>query len=78
MITVTLNAESGGFVAHVKILPFQTAPAVVVWGDRFFLNANAKDDDGHPIYAEAFAVFTIPQFSDSPVRSPGDRPISMF
>lgn len=60
MITVALNALGGALTAYVDVLPFQTAPDVIVWGSRVFMNSHAYDDDGRPIYAEAFAAYAVP------------------
>ena len=53
MKTITLLAMHGEFVAEVRIPPFQTDPAVLIWGSRTFVRLD------HNVYAEVFC-YAIP------------------
>jgi hypothetical protein len=47
------------FVKDVEILPFNTPPDLLVWGERFFILD--KDTNGfvQPEYLEAFSFFVV-------------------
>ncbi len=36
MVLVRLETSDGRFVANVEVLPFLTAPDVILWGQRYF------------------------------------------
>lgn len=44
------------FVATVAVLPYLTAPDVLVWGARHFLKHSEMSPNGHPAYIECFAT----------------------
>lgn len=64
MIARLFTAGMGKVVANLDIPTFQTAPAVLVWGDRVFVSPslsaegdNAEVSTGAVAYVEAFAYF---------------------
>ena len=36
MVLVRLETSNGRFVGNVEVLPFLTAPEILLWGERFF------------------------------------------
>jgi hypothetical protein len=55
MILVRLETGDERFVGNVEIMPFLEAPAIVIWGDRFFI---LKYGSPHPLYENVKAIYT--------------------
>lgn len=65
MVTVKLvTANDLAHVADVQVLPFQIAPDVLIWGQRFFIPHGEVHNVEQPVYREAFA-FMIPWIAQS-------------
>ena len=62
---IRLETADGGFVGWARLPPFNKAPDILVWGERFFRNRGAfvkgpaaKPEDPHYVlYSEAFSFF---------------------
>lgn len=57
MIRIRLSIADGRYVADVSMPPFQKLPAVVVWGQRFFIFHQMLDAPEDPCAAEYREVF---------------------
>lgn len=63
-MNVKLLTAAGEFVRDATILPFKTAPDVIIWGSRVFIKNGGASVVGEDViyYHEAFA-YTIPELT---------------
>lgn len=63
MVKFRLHTTDGHFVTEVPAPPFQVLPAVLIWGDRFFLHGHVVNPSVHnalsPDFFETFG-YVVP------------------
>lgn len=57
MILVRLETADGRFVANVEVLPFLSAPDVILWGERHF--KLHQDQENPATYRECFVAVSL-------------------
>ncbi|HEY9608945.1 hypothetical protein [Allocoleopsis sp.] len=55
MVLVRLETSDGRFVANVEVLPFLSAPDVVLWGERHF----KLHQENPATYRECFVAVSL-------------------
>lgn len=61
MIDVELQTNTGDFIVTVEVIPFQTMPEVLLWGERCFKRCPSPSAAAvEEIYQEVFFVVVPP------------------
>lgn len=71
---VTLQTSNGQHVCYAGVPPFETAPDIVMWGQRFFRLLHKKKMGEMAIYRETFVAVILPEEVDlgpAPVQREG-------